>query len=177
MSEARPPETSQEISGPEIVKLIEKLLDDERSARASAQTRGLAVITTAGTLVTLLLAFAALATRRQAVFALPSGLKVPVVLASVLLVVSAIIGLAANAPLRKTVELDVSNLEKALSLDCWDAAPRDVIRGIAHDQAEVLVDARRLNAFRARMLISAIALEIAGIACTAWAVIALVAAA
>lgn len=169
-------EVSQEISGPEVVKLIEKLSENERAAKASAQTRGLAVITTSGTLVTLLLAFAALATRKQATFVLPTSLKIPLILASVLLVVAAIGGLIVNMPgPGKTVELDVTNLANALTRDRWNSSNDVVTRGIALDQVDVLIDARRLNSVRARILACAITAEIMGISCTTWGVIALVA--
>lgn len=169
-------ETIQQTAGPDVVKLIEKMLDDERASKASAQARGIAVITTSGTLVTLLLAFGALATRKSATFTLPSTLKLPLTLASLLLVLAACVGLTINAPDTKATQLDLPNLHEALAR-LWNSPPEDVTCGIAMDQLDVLIDARRLNARRAWLLAIAIAIEILGIACATWAVVALVTAA
>ncbi|MFI8274153.1 hypothetical protein ACIGBH_04440 [Streptomyces sp. NPDC085929] len=166
-------ESSNDIAGPEVVNLIEKLLDRERAIRASAQARGLAVITTSGTLVTLLLAFAALATRRQAVFSLPSSLELPVTLASAFLVLAAVFGLISNAP-RRAVQLELRDLESALTPEHWNASPQDVVRKIAIKQLSVLINLSAHNGILANILATAIAAEIVGIACTTWAVIALV---
>ncbi|MER7757486.1 hypothetical protein [Kitasatospora sp. NPDC097643] len=161
-------------SGPEVVKLIEKLLEDERANKASAQSRGLAVISTSGTLATLLLAFAALATRSRSTFALHPDSKIPLVLAPVLFVVASVLGLIINTHLRRTVGLNYPELHKILTEKAWNAPTVKVIRLLAEDQAKILDDAHNLNAVRAKLLTWAIGVEIAGIACAAWAVISIV---
>ncbi|MFI2077787.1 hypothetical protein [Streptomyces triculaminicus] len=73
------------------------------------------------------------------------------------------------------MQLELRDLEKALTPEYWNASPQDVVRKIAIKQLSVLINLSEHNSVLAKILAVAIAAEIAGIACTTWAVIALVA--
>lgn len=95
-SPAGPPAIAGQ-AGPLIADLITKELDAEESVTASLQSRGLAVISSSGTLVTLLFGLSAVATTAQHL-ELQAAAKPPLYLAAVLLVAAAIAGIVTNAP-------------------------------------------------------------------------------
>src|SRR4051794_38201016 len=80
-------------------EFIKDELDVQDKRKASFEQRGLAVITTSGTLVTLLFALAALSTKEADTFSLPHGAKVWLLIALGFFFVSALFALLTNAPL------------------------------------------------------------------------------
>ena len=136
-----------------IANLITKELADERSVTASLQSRGLAVIGSSGTLVALLFGLSAVATTVRH-FKLPAAARPPLYPPAVLLVAAAVAGIMTNAPRSSK-----------------GTAPRRLRPLVESPYWAVRADNRVLS----RYLLTAITLEIAGIASTMAAVIALIA--
>jgi hypothetical protein len=161
-----------EQAGPLIADLITKELDTEQAATDALQSRGLAVISTAGTLVTLLFGLSAVATTAQH-FKLPAAAKPPLYAAAVLLVAAAIAGIATNAP-RGSKLTALQRLRPLLESPYWEYPAGPARREVARTQLAVAEAARAGNRIRSRFLLAGIILEIAGIASTMVAVIALI---
>lgn len=160
-------------AGPLIAALITKELDTEQSVTASLQSRGLAVISSSGTLVTLLFGLSAVATTAQH-FRLPGVAKPPLYLAAVLLVAAAVAGIMTNAP-RGSKVTALQHLGPLLEQPYWDFPVGPAQQEVARTQLAAAEAARARNNTRAHWLLIGIILEIAGIASTMAAVIALIA--
>lgn len=160
-------------AGPVIADLIAKELDSEQSATASLQARGLAVISSSGTLVTLLFGLSAVATTAQH-FRLPAAAKPPLYVAAALLVAAAVAGIATNAP-RGSKLTALQRLRPLLDSPYWEYPAGPARREVARTQLAAAEAARAGNKGRARFLLTGIILEIAGVASTMVAVIALIA--
>jgi hypothetical protein len=153
-----------------ISALIAKELENSRTTATSVQARGLAVISTSGTLVTLLFGLSALATKTQNL-TLTSGMRMPLYLAAIFLVLAAVAGLATNAPRRKDL-VAFTSLRRILDSDQdWNAPAFHAERAIARAQLTIAETARNLSIRMARFLQVAITLELLGIGCVVWAVI------
>lgn len=160
-------------AGPFIAGLITKELDAEESVTASLQSRGLAVISSSGTLVTLLFGLSAVATTAQH-FKLPAAAKPPLYLAAVLLVAAAVAGIVTNAP-RGSKVTALQRLAPLVESPYWEYPVGPAQQEVARTQLAAAAAARAGNQVRARYLLAGIILEIAGIASTMAAVIALIA--
>jgi hypothetical protein len=165
--------TQGELAGPVIAELIAKEVEAARAKATSVQSRGLAVISSSGTLVILLFGLSALATKAQN-FALPTNTKLPLYLAAVFLVLAAFAAIATNAP-RKRDAIPPSKLRPLLEEDLWKAPAIHAQREVAMSQLTIFESERRVNRWMARLLQIAIALELMGIAWVMWAVVMLVA--
>lgn len=174
MTELSPADTeaAEKSAGEVIADLIATELEAEQSVAASLQARGLAVISSSGTLVTLLFGLSALATNADH-FKLPAAIKPPLCLAAVLLVAAALAGIATNAP-RGTRLTALARLRPLLELPYWAYPASSARQEVARTQLSVAEAARKVNRFRARLLLAGITLEIAGIASVTWAVVALI---
>jgi hypothetical protein len=166
------PGPAEEVAGPVIAQLIAKEVERTQATTASLQSRGLAVISSSGTLVTLLFGLSALATRGTD-FTLTTATKVPLVLAAVLLVLAAVAGIATNAPRQKHA-IGLDGLAPLLDDERWSAAAKQALQATARSQLTIAKVARGANRTMARFLLAGIVLEIAGVACITWAVIALI---
>ena len=160
-------------AGPLIADLITRELDAEESVTASLQSRGLAVISSAGTLVTLLFGLSAVATTAQH-FKLPAEAKPPLYAAAVLLVAAVIAGIVTNAP-RGSQVTALRRLAPLVESPYWEYPVAPAQQEVARTQLAAAEAARARNQTRARYLLIGIILEIAGIASTMAAVIALIA--
>ena len=168
----QPGDTSS--AGHLIAALIARELENSRTAMASVQARGLAVISTSGTLVTLLFGLSALATKAPNV-TLTASTRVPLYLSVIFLTLAALAGLLTNAPRRKDL-IAYSSLRKILDNDVdWSAPAFHAERAIARTQLTVAETARTLSIRMARFLQLAITLELLGIGFVMWAVIVLIA--
>ncbi|MFF8944301.1 hypothetical protein ACF1A5_18920 [Streptomyces sp. NPDC014864] len=154
-----------EVSGPEVAKMVDSLLDKERSASTAMMARALTVVTTSATLVTLLLGFATLSIQERALPSVPWFLKAAWILAVLFLVSAAVVGLILNADIKSEVrKLSYEGLSVVFEYaEVWNAPPVDVTRGIALDEAGVLADEREANFTRHRLLGAAIVLEVLGV--------------
>lgn len=167
--EGRP---SGEVAGPVIAQLITSEVERAQAATVSLQSRGLAVISSSGTLVTLLFGLSALATNVEG-FTLSGWTKLPLIVAASFLVLAAIAGIATNAP-RQRHALGLEQLGPLLDDEMWSARAREALQATARAQLAIAKAARVANGRMARFLLVGIVLEIAGVASIAWAVIALI---
>jgi hypothetical protein len=162
----------RELAGPVIAELIAKELDNARSSIASVQSRGLAVVTTSGTLVTLLFGFSAFVTKAQN-YTLPSAAKLPLYLAAGLFVLAAVAGIVTNAPWwRKTI--DVNELDNLIADPLWGADAESAAKRVAEARLTVVKSLRSANTVIAWILLGGIVLEILAIAAVTWAVFVLI---
>ena len=136
--------------------LLADQLADERARKASIEQRGMAVITTAGTLVTITLGFVALATR-DARTVLAGAVVVLLVAALVALVVAAAVGLLVNLPAR-VPQVDTAYLVAGEGDE--DVAIR----------VQLLTGLRALNRVRARLVFAALLVEVLALVAMAVAV-------
>lgn len=143
-------------------------LEAQTARKTSFEQRGLAVVTTAGVIVPLLLAFAALAAKDGAAIKLTDSAKVALAIGIGLLVVSAVVALLTNLPVNYEA-VPAEAVEKRLKED----PVRDEIRAakdIALSRLKVLRDAKTKNGRKGQLLFAAIVVEVAAIACVGVAV-------
>ncbi|MEU4574664.1 hypothetical protein [Nonomuraea sp. NPDC023979] len=148
--------------------LIDQLAD-ERAKKNSFEQRGIAVISTSGTLVTITLGFVALATRTQT-YVLGATVVVLLVVALAGLILAAVTGLVVNLPARLPV-VDVDDLRTA------DEGGDDLETARTEHEilALVLTGLRQVNRRRARILFAALLVEVTALTVMAAAVVAVLA--
>lgn len=149
-------------------QLIADQLTEERSRKSSLEARGVAVITTSGTLATLLFALTVGLTA-AASFKLPNDAKLPLLLALISFVIAATSGLATNVPLIYQ-EPSPQALAKLVDGRYWTApAPLGQLR-VAASQVTALSAARAANNLKVKLLLVATAAELLAVIFLAWAV-------
>ena len=126
-----------------LADVAKQQLQYERQTRSTLVQRASLVITTSGTLVTLLLGAAALVTKSQC-FTPPRQLLGEVTAAVVLFILAALVALAINWPWRQTV-IDVDLLVSENHTDGWNDFDPATERNM-HDQVvAALADCRKTN--------------------------------
>jgi hypothetical protein len=146
------PEPSTSSAGPEFAGFVVDQLELEEKRRASLETRGLAIITTSGTLVTLLLALAALVTQRKD-YQLPDPVGTWLTAALIAFVVAAAFAIGANAPqLYRTI--DVTAL-KIITRSRWNSASGEALKTLTATRLEELQRAQAVNSVKAYLLLGA----------------------
>jgi hypothetical protein len=147
---------------------LERQIASQEARKSSFEQRGLAVVTTAGALVTLLFGLAAIATRTGKGDPFSSEEKVWLAAALTLFVVSAVAALWINLPMKyKSVEAgEIRARLKETPVRDADAAHRD----IALTQVAVLISARQKNTRKGHLLFAALACEVAAVACVGVAI-------
>lgn len=155
-------------AGAAYAQLIVDQLTEERSRKSSLEARGVTVITTSGTLATLLFALTAGLTA-AAKFKLPSDAKLPLLLALIAFVIAAMCGLGTNVPLIYR-EPTPHGLAKLVDARYWTApAPIGQLR-VAASQVTALSAARVANDFKVKLLVAATSAELLAVIFLAWAV-------
>ena len=149
------PEGAGEVFAP----FVRDQLGEERDRKSSLEQRGLAVITSSGAFVTLVLAVAALVTGAKD-FELSDGARHWLLGALIAFVAAAVLGVLCNAPLEynepgSTME---SWLEKH-----WEGTAGAALKATALADLQTLRVARNKNGGKARLLTWAIASEVAGL--------------
>lgn len=109
---------AREFAGLAYEELIREQLSEERARKVSLQQRGLAVVTSSGTLVTLLFAIGAVAIDSET-FELPALARVFFTLALVAFATAGILGILTNRP-DLYEEVDVAWLDKTLKPIAWN---------------------------------------------------------
>ncbi|SFW74809.1 hypothetical protein [Amycolatopsis australiensis] len=133
-------------------------LTEERRKKGSLEQRGIAIISTSGTLVAIVLGFVALATRNPA-FVPPATVVALLVVALAGLVVAAAAGLLVNAPARMPV-IDAQELLAIAEQTDWDHVDADSRRAEYRLQAQLLMEIRRVNRWRARVVLAGLLVEV-----------------
>lgn len=142
-------------------EFLKEELTSQEARKSSFEQRGLAVVTTAGALVTLLFGLAAIASRTGHGEPFATEEKIWLAVALVCFVVSAFAALATNFPVRydgvkaddirgRLTESDPNNAEQAH-------------RDIALTQITILQEAKGKNALKGRFLFTAMLFEILGV--------------
>lgn len=148
-------------------EFVKDELGAQDKRKASFEQRGLAVITTSGTLVTVLFALAALSTKSAATFTLPHTASVWLSVALVLFFLSALAGLLTNAPLVYQAT-PVENIRKRLREEPRSAAA--AAKDIAFTRLDALEAAKKLNGIKGWSLAAGLSFEALAVGCVAVAV-------
>jgi len=139
-------------AGPEFASFVLNQLDTEEKRRASLETRGLAVITTSGTLVTLLLALAALVTQQKD-YRLPESVNAWVTTSLISFVAATALAIGANAPQMYRV-VDVAAL-KTIVRARWESSSDDAIKTLTATRLDELQRAQAVNGVKGYLLLGA----------------------
>jgi hypothetical protein len=138
-------------AGSVFAEFVASEVERERARRATLDQRGITIVTSSGTLVTLLSALAAFA-------ALGEGNPTPgpvtlcfFALALASFVIAAIFGLATNRSQGQVV-LTTSSMEKWRSDIAWSQPADDARRLIFHFQVETLQSLRVGNEYKSRLV-------------------------
>jgi hypothetical protein len=161
----KPPPGAGTVYGP----LLADALDAEMAQKASIEQRGLAVITTSGVLVSLLVALSALLLGKDYNF-LDAGTKTLLILAVAAFVAAAGLGLATNAP-RRYWGLSEEDLERISAPDSWLGDADEAALVVAQQRAAELGHAKRANERKARLLLTALGVEVIGVGLVAAALV------
>jgi hypothetical protein len=148
--------------------LLKDELATQDQRKASFEQRGLAVITTSGTLVTLLFALAALSTKASATFVLPAKAHDWLEIALGLFFGAAVSALVTNVPISYEAPEpdDIKPLLQAETPLSQDEAAKDV----ALARLAALKDAKTKNSFKGWALVVAMTFEVGALGAVAVAV-------
>jgi hypothetical protein len=150
---------------------IAEELASERGRKASLEARGLAVITTSGTLVTLTLALAAVIT--EASDFSPSALTRWLLgAAAAFFVLAAAGGILSNSP-APYYRVEPESLSVFMTAGVWVEEGTDAKRELTTARLIELQDARARNERKARIVALAMGLQGVAVLCTAAAVVGL----
>jgi hypothetical protein len=149
-------------------QLIADQLAEERDRKSTLEARGITVITTSGTLATLLFGLTAGLTVATS-FKLPSAARLPLLLALIAFVVAAMCGLATNMPLIYR-EATSRGLAKLVDARYWTGPATVGQLRVAAAQVTLITAARSANNLKVRLLIAAVAAELLAIVFLSWAV-------
>jgi hypothetical protein len=148
-------------------ELLKEELDIQDARKASLEQRGLAVVTTAGALATLLFALAALSTKSQT-FVLPHAAQVWLRWALISFVVAAVFALMTNVPMRYDAVTADAIRGRLLATPMKDKAAAE--KDIALTRVKALRDAKSKNGRKAWFLLFAMLAEVLAVGCVARAV-------
>jgi uncharacterized integral membrane protein len=138
---------------------VQSMLDAEDSRKSSLEQRGIGVITTSGTLVTLLFGLTAAITSAKN-FTLPAAVRDWLAPAAILFVAAAAAGILVNVPLfYGKIEVSRATLEPAWADDAPDARA-----AVTDVRLRRLQAAQGVNSVKAWILVAAAALELAAVA-------------
>ena len=157
-----------------VLKLVDDQLEDERTRKASLEARGVAVISTSGTLTTLLLALAALVTDASG-FQLSGVAQILLMLGVAAFLLAAVLAVLTARP-GVYGEVKEGSLREIATLDAMNEPEADANPKIAIALVEIIVKARRGNEKKARLLMRAVSAEVAGFVLVAAAVVVILAA-
>lgn len=148
---------------------IEKVLAGQEARTTSIQQRGIAVVTTSGTLVTLLFAFIGLATRQGATYTLPGDTRPWLVAAVTFFVLAAGCGLMCNIPKRfsnaRAQDLRIA-VDRFWNESAWAASGR-----VARTRLDMIERAAEINGQQAWVLFAAVIFEVGALVPLAVAVV------
>jgi hypothetical protein len=153
---------------PVFSELVRELLAAEEKRRESLEARGASVITVSGTLVTLLVGIAAVATRANS-FDLSATAGDRLSGAAVAFVVAALLAIAAYAP-QPTRITDPDALIDTLP-DLWERGEDFAYKKATRTRLEQLSVSQRTNDWKARAVLAAVVAQVVAVILLAWAVL------
>ncbi len=145
---------------------VKLLLDAESTRRTALEQKGSAVISTAGTLVTLLFGLVAVITSTDT-FSLPGRAHGWLVAAIIFFVLACFIAILISVPL----PYGETTITAAMLLGWWNQPPEQAQAAISGVRLQALAAARRMNGMKARILIAAILSELLALVMLGMAVI------
>lgn len=137
---------------------VKSLVDAEGSRKSSLEQRGIAVITTSGTLVTLLFGLIAVITSSKT-FILPSRVHGWLAVAAIMFVLASLTGIVINIPLFYG-QMVVSEGELRSS---WGDQLSNAQASVTGIRLKSLAKASRVNTVKAWILVFSVLLELAGV--------------
>jgi hypothetical protein len=158
-----------ESAGDIYAEIVERQLAVEQERKASLESRGLSVVTSAGALTALLLGVLSVLTRADATD-LPIGARWCLAGAALAFVAAAALALKVNAP-RLYPFLSSDDMRRMVTADLWEKAPSPAKRRVTENLVAQIEVYRKLNEVKARALTRALLLETAGVTLTATAVV------
>jgi len=147
-------------AGPVLAAMVREQLAQERNRKNSLEQRGIAVITSSGVLVGILLGIAGLA-GKDAIKHLPTEAKVLAVAALALFTVAALLGLLTNWAYQGK-EPAVNQL-KGLVADYWDKSAMSAEQFVAKSYLDSVASYRKQGNKKAAFLVWALVAEVAAI--------------
>ncbi|MFJ3799980.1 hypothetical protein ACIPSJ_27325 [Streptomyces sp. NPDC090088] len=160
----RQPLRASDVYGP----LMVTMLNEQSARKASVEQRSLAVITSSGALVSLLVALSALLLGKDAELRLQSGTRVSLIAAVVAFVLAAVLALGSNSP-RSYRDFAAEDVDRMLT--DWHCDGEDARWLVSQAQADFLKRAKSLNDTKAHLLQGAVAMEVVGVALVALGVL------
>jgi hypothetical protein len=155
-------DSAQEPGSSVLLAYLTDQLARQDARKASVEQRGLAVITTSGALVTLLFGLAALSTKSAATFTLPTSASSLLAVAILLFVIAAVTAILTNVPIDYQ-EFEAEPFGKRINAAL--AAPRSQVEGnAAKTNRKILANAQAQNDLKAKLLLIAMAIEVAAVA-------------
>lgn len=136
---------------------IAEQLSRQDARKASLEQRGISVITSSGTLVSLLFALVAVLTGAED-FELPEDAQPWLFAAAAAFVLAGIGGILTNVPGRYSSP-EAASLDKVIE-ERWSDSPEDAEAEIAATQVEIFARAKAVNSFKGKILIAAVAAEV-----------------
>jgi hypothetical protein len=140
------------------VELLKEELQEERARKTSLEQRGLSVITSSGTLVTLLFALAAVVTGSKSFSGVDRAPKVLLVIALALFIIAALGGILTNWPLGYG-EPNPSDLTRLIATE-WSSSVQEATAATAEARADVIGVAKSRNDLKATALVAAMVAEV-----------------
>jgi len=163
---ATQPAKLAESGGPLYLEYVKTVLERERERSASLQQRGIAVITTSGTLVTLLFGLTTLSTKAES-FVLPEMAKPWLRFAMLFFLIAACVGIVTNM----TGGIGPIDWDKYLkeASGAWGEQADVVAPKVTGAYIEIVRISLRINRSRSYILTFAFVTEVLAIACVAQA--------
>ena len=163
-------EPTSEVANGQVVypEFVKDLVDAEDARRTTLETRGATIITSSAALVTLLLAFAALVTKRTD-FTLESGTQSLLSISVSAFVVAALLAIATYAPHAIRV-IDAAKLRLELRA-VWDESAEFARKQVTAARLDQLDAGQHANDRKAWLLLIAVLVEVLGVLLLAVSVI------
>jgi hypothetical protein len=145
-------------AGISYLALIEDQLQKERDRRKAFEERAITVITTSGTLVTLMFGLAAVVTSATS-FSLPVTARNILAVAAIGFLLAIVAALSANVPLNY-MEPTAQGLLDLTEDAMWSADEKIGERAVARLYTKMINRARRMNMIKVRLLVAALVCEV-----------------
>jgi hypothetical protein len=136
---------------------ISEQLSRQDTRKASLEQRGISVVTSSGTFVSLLFALVAVLTGAED-FELPSDAQPWLLAAATAFVLAGIGGILTNMPGRYRSP-DAATLNQVIA-ERWSDSPEEAENEVSAARVEVFARAQEVNSSKGRILVAAVAIEV-----------------
>jgi hypothetical protein len=161
----------QSSAGSVYAPLVDHQLEVERNLKASLEQRGVVIVTTSGTLVSLVFGFSALANKSIATLPHAGPVTDLLTIALLFFLLSTVAAIVTNTAWTYK-EFDEKELARLCGRDYWvfdDTV--EAARAVSEAKVGILKQARKQNERKARALSAGFQFEVAAIACIGLAVV------